>query len=128
MKKGCFIILLVVLTVIISVIIYIFKNHKNDVIGIFKPVIISSVESELSKKIDSVKNSIYKDSLKSIIADYMILIKKRKDFSMDKAGNYFDQVKFALMDGKIDSIEIKNLKTLMKEDFNTNERPKKNRN
>ena len=125
-KRGCFIGLLLVLTVVITIIVYFFKYHKNEVEGIFKPIALSSLRNDVFEKLDKIKDDQYKDSLKSIVSDYITQIKSRENFDMEKAGDFFKNVKIMLSDGNIDSLEITSLRKLLITNMVEYERSKKN--
>lgn len=124
-RKGCFLGLLVILTVIIAIVIYFFKYHKNEVEGIFKPVVLSSMKNDIFEKLNNVETNKYKDSLKSIISDYIVQIKNKENFKLEKAGNFFENIKITLNDGIIDSLEIINIRNLLIKDMVEYERSKK---
>jgi hypothetical protein len=129
-KKGCFIVLLVVLTAIIAFLIYFFKYKTNEVSELLKPMIISSFKNEVKEKISNLEPNKYKDSLQAIIGEYLtkIEVRKDKDFSALKADHFFDNIRISLSDGKIDSFEIKNLRNLLIKNLGVYERSEKNRN
>ena len=124
-RKGCFLGLLVILTVIIAIVIYFFKYHKNEVEGIFKPVVLSSMKNDIFEKLNNVETNKYKDSLKSIISDYIVQIKNKENFKLEKAGNFFENIKITLNDEIIDSLEIINIRNLLIKDMVEYERSKK---
>jgi len=126
MKKGCFIIVLVLLTVIVAGVIYFFKYREGDVIEVLKPMIIGSIESEINKKIEEAEKSAYSDSLKAAFNKLINDIKKKSEIDIEKADHIFNNVRFALSDGKIDSLELSQIKNQMKMDLRKDERSKKN--
>jgi hypothetical protein len=125
-RKGCFIGLLIILTVVIAGIIYFFKYHKNEVQGIFKPVVLSSLKNDIFEKLNKIHSNNYKDSLKSIVSDYITQIKNKENFNLENAGHFFDNIKIILSDSVIDSLEIKNIRNLLIKDMVEYERSKKN--
>jgi len=96
MKKGCFIIVLVLLTVIVAGVIYFFKYREGDVIEVLKPMIIGSIESEINKKIEEAEKSAYSDSLKAAFNKLINDIKKKSEIDIEKADHIFNNVRFAV--------------------------------
>jgi|WetSurMetagenome_2_1015567.scaffolds.fasta_scaffold48795_2 hypothetical protein len=129
-KRGCFLTLLISLTIIIAFAIYFFKNNKSELTDLFKPVVISSMKKEFNDKIDKMETNRYKDSLRIIVKDYLSQLKKRKDINFEKlkTSQFVIHLKIILDGEKIDSSEIQNLKSLLTRDFLKNERSEKNRN
>ncbi len=126
MKKGCFIALLIILTVLIAGTIYFVKNHGNDVVQIFKPMILGTIKNEITEKIDKAEKSVYSDSLKSMFNNFISELRNRKEADLNKADDFFNGIRFALSDGKLDSLEISSLTKQMKINLDEHERSKKN--
>jgi hypothetical protein len=126
MKKGCFIIVLVLITVVIAAVIYFFKYREGDIVEVLKPMIVSSVEDEINKKISEAKKNAYSDSLKTAFDKLILKVKKESEIDIEKADLIFNSIRFALSDKKIDSLELSSILNQMKMDLRKDERPKKN--
>jgi hypothetical protein len=128
MKKGCFFTSLIILTILISVIIYIFKYHSPYVVNIFKPVIISSMRSDFDRRMKKIEKSSLNDSLKYIVNEYCDQLETAKQIEVSDAQFFFDSVRDIMHDGAIDSSEIKDMTFLLNKNRNQNERSAKNGN
>jgi hypothetical protein len=121
MKKGCFIQLIIVLTIATAAVLYIVNNKFDDLI--FNPSK-SLIVSQITKDLNYVKDSPEKDSLRVLITDYINNLKSVKMLSKEPIGQFADSLKIALRDSAIDKNEYKNLSKILKSKFYY-ERPKK---
>lgn len=125
MKKGCFLSAIIILTIVISVGLYLYRKFGNEISDYGKEKILQVSINEMYEEIDKLEKSIYQDSLKVLLKQQLT---KYKDVNfenaMNKYGDFVDQMKFFIHDGKIDSIEFTALKNMTIK----NERPEKNRN
>lgn len=131
MKKGCFLTGLFLLTIILSVVFYMIKNHPSTMIstaiGIAKPVIINSGNKELNEKISKLRLGSNQDTIKAIVNRYFDFLKDSDSLDMDLTGDFMDSIKDAIRDSNVDSSEITNLTTLLNKHIAFyNERSKKN--
>lgn len=127
MKKGCFIIVFVILTVIIGAGIYMYKNHKEDVLALFKPMILDSISDEFNEAIEKKNISANKDSLKNVVNEFLETARNTSKFRLEQIERFSTQLYLAINDGVVDSTEITQLKNLFEEE-KENERSEKNRN
>ncbi|MBX3008229.1 MAG: hypothetical protein KF816_09405 [Melioribacteraceae bacterium] len=125
MKKGCFLTVIFVGTLIIGLIIYIVKSEPSVLKNFAKEKITEYAYKEFDSKFNNLKYSVYNDSLKQYFhqkVDSLMHSKRSfKDAMQDlehfikRADVYFDR-------GLIDSIDYQNFKEYIR-DY---ERPKKN--
>ncbi len=125
MKKGCFLKVIIILTIFIAAVLYIFENHFDDFI--LKPgenIIKDIVFSNINKEMDHVKNTPEKDSLKVLINN-IVHQKLQKEHKLDSKAleNLIDSVETALNDSVISAVELDKLKLIFKKEIN--ERSKK---
>ena len=125
MKKGCFLKIIIVLTILIAGVLYIFENHFDDFI--LKPgenIIKDLVFSDINKKMEFVRNTPEKDSLRILINQF-VSDKLHKEHKLDggEIEKLIDSVSSVLNDSTISIDELDNLKSLFKKD--ENERSKK---
>ena len=115
MKKGCFVKTIIFLTIITAVLLYMI-NYKFDniILNPSKQIIINRISQELS----IVKESPEKDSLKLLIRNYIMRVKKVKSFSGREIGHFVDSLKIALADSVIDRHEYKNLYMILNRKVN----------
>ena len=126
MKKGCFLKIIIILTILIAAILYVVENHFDDFIR--KPgekIIKDLVFKDVNREMEYVKNSPEKDSLKVMINSFIYnKIHKEHSLNTGEIEDIVDSVKEVLKDSAISPAELENLKLIfMKE---VNERPKKN--
>lgn len=120
MKKGCFLKVIIIITIFIAAVLYILENHFDDFIRkpgeqIIKDLVFKDVNSEM----EFVKNSPEKDSLKALINSFMF-DKLHKDHSINSGEikDLIDSVKSVLKDSVISPVEIGNLKLIFKKEIN----------
>ena len=122
MKKGCFIKLIMVLTVLTAAVLYIVYNKFNDFfLNPGKHLIVSSLNSEISR----IHNSPEKDSLKAMIKDYVNGIEDIKNISHKSVEDFADSLNSVLKDSVISPAELKHLRAILKQ-ADENERSAKN--
>lgn len=123
MKKGCFLSVIILLTIIIGSIIYIIRKYGDRIEDYGKEKIMEITIKKMNEKFDKLKSTKYRDSLKIFLSNKAENLKKLK---FEDAFNNFqviiDQTKIYIDDGIIDSTEFSSLKKLAIE----NERSKKN--
>ncbi len=125
MKKGCFLTSIIILTIVVAVGFYLYKKYWKEIADYGKEKILQVSVNEINEEIDKLEKSIYQDSLKILLGQQ---VTKYKDVNfedtMNRYGDFIDQTKFFIHDGKIDSIEFTALKNMTSQ----NERSEKNRN
>ena len=121
MKKGCFIQIIVVLTIVTAAVLYIVNNKFDEII--FNPSK-NIIVHQITKDLNYVKESPEKDSLRSLITSYIKNLKSIKNISKDPIEKFVDSLKVALQDSIIDKREYKNLSKILKSKI-YHERPKK---
>jgi len=115
MKKGCFIKIIVVLTIFIAAVMYIIQNHFDDwvmnpVKEFFSEAFVSGVDDELN----FIEESPEKDSLRVLLKDY--LQKKfvnTKELSNKDIDWLIDSVKVVVRDSFITQKDLDKLKNLI---------------
>ena len=126
MKKGCFIKVIVVLTILVAAVLYIIQNHLDDwVIGpakeFFSELFVSGVDDELKFIVESRE----KDSLRVLLKNYLQdKFTSTKELS-DKDINWLiDSVKVVVIDSIITENDLNKIKKLIEQ--KGYERPEKN--
>jgi hypothetical protein len=116
MKKGCFLKIIIALTILVAAILYIVENKFDDLI--LKPgvnVIKNVVNDNLDQELIRVKNTPEKDSLKVIINDFLDNgVKKIHKVSDKMVEEMVDSIKYAVSDSVINKSELKNIKKMLK--------------
>ncbi|MHB8580184.1 MAG: hypothetical protein ACYDA4_10035 [Ignavibacteriaceae bacterium] len=116
MKKGCFVKLIIALTIITAVIAYLIRYKFNEIILIPGRYFITK---SLDENLGRIKESPEKDSLKILIKDYVSGIKKVDKFSGNSIGEFEDSIKIILTnDSVITNDELNDIKELIKRNMN----------
>ncbi len=104
MKKGCFLKSIIILTILLAVVLYLFEHHFDDLVikpgkGILKDIALS----EITKKFDKVKKSPEKDSLEVLINDFVESKINKIDFEKDNKQNGDKNIKININDDELDN-------------------------
>jgi hypothetical protein len=125
MKKGCFISSVIVFTIVVTIVVYFYKNNKSFFTDLARDKLISKTMNELTVIIDTTIKSNYNDSLKILLKEYKAKRKISKfDEAMEDLTEFVKNVKSTIRSKKIDTLKYVELKKFIKD----NERSKKNRN
>lgn len=123
MKKGCFLTVIVLFTVIVGVVFYIVKYKGNFLKEYSKNKVLDVAVGEFDKKMNEVKTSVYKDSMKIAVHNFFADTKKYQfDTAMKKVQDVMDESKYLYRDGIVDSSDFSQLKKILAR----YERPTKN--
>lgn len=115
MKKGCFLTGITLFTIIIAVGLFLYRKYWPEIKEAGKEKIMSVALNEMYDKINSLEKSAYQDSLKLLLRKNVIQLKQNKyDDGMNKFGEFMEQTRFFINDGKIDSLEFTALKNMVK--------------
>ena len=116
MKKGCFIKSIIILTVLVAAILYIIQNHLDDLVKPGKKIIKDLVMSDIEDDFAYVKSGPEKDSLKSILENYLSEKIENADKITDKDFDWLAVYLGKLAeDSVIDEPELEKFKELIKE-------------
>jgi|YelNatPaOPRAMG01_1025707.scaffolds.fasta_scaffold00174_34 hypothetical protein len=110
MKKGCFVKIIVLLTILTAVVLYLINNKfDNLVFNPGKKILINQINRDL----EFVKDSPQKDSLKLLINNYIMEIKNINSVYGKQINLFADSLKVALKDSIIDEREYKKLSVML---------------
>lgn len=125
-KRGCFLKIIIALTIVVAVILYIVQNHLDDVvINPAKRVISSFITNEAFKHFTYIKNTPEKDSLKVLLNDYLKdKITKTKSLNTEDLDWLIDSIKVVVTDSLITKNDLTKIKELI--NIKDYEKPKKN--
>jgi hypothetical protein len=112
MKKGCFLQLIIILTIITAAVVYIIQNHLDDlVIKPGKKMISGFILNEFDDKFEFVKPSPEKDSLKVMMNNIILSkIDRDKEISSDDFREFFNSINHVFADSVIDQAELNEIK------------------
>lgn len=125
MKKGCFIQSIVIITILVAAAIYIIQYKLDDwLVKPGKKLILSEVSKNWGKETAYIKESLEKDSLKSLMKYYLENIKMMEDVVNLEPDIFLSEFELVIEDSLITDNEISNLTLLMKKE--QYEKPKSN--
>lgn len=107
MKKGCFITVIVVLTIILIGIFYLVKYKGEELLDFGKNKLVEYAEMQIVSDIDDLEQNEYVDSLKIVVSEYF----KKIDTldvkeELERLEEFSDDIEVILIDSKIDSAEF----------------------
>lgn len=114
MKKGCFIKIIIILTILTAAIVYIIQNHFDELIlrpG--KKALAEMYISEFNTKASFIAESPEKDSVRNIVRDLVLnQIEKEKNLSNESLKSFFDSISHTLKDSIITFSELEEIKKI----------------
>ena len=117
MKKGCFIQSVVIVTILIAVAVYIIKYKLDDwLVKPGKELILTELSNNWEKETAYIKESVEKDSLKSLMKYYLENIKTMKEVVNLEQDIFVSEFEVAIEDSLITDKEISKLTLLMKKE------------
>jgi hypothetical protein len=127
MKKGCFIKVVVILTILVASALYIIENKFDEFIG--KPgkkYLTDLIKIGINEDIDKIRESDEKDSLDKMIKNYIDEIKNSNTitFSSDDGEEFINMIKDAAEDSILTTNELKDISKILEQ--MKNERLQKN--
>lgn len=117
MRKGCFLTLVITITVAIGSLIFIYRQYGSVIKNYAKEKIFEIGVNDLKKDFDNLQRNNYDDSLRVFFFNRIENLKK-KDFeeSMKNFEKIAERTKMFIEDGVIDSLEFDILKKMIDED------------
>ncbi|HSL88625.1 MAG TPA: hypothetical protein VK870_04950 [Ignavibacteriaceae bacterium] len=113
MKKGCFLKTIAILTIFVATIAYIIQNKLDDwIIEPGKKILLPRIEKGFTQELDFVTESVEKDSLFSIINNYLENIDFKKHDSA--SSEFWIEIKKIISDSVVNKIEIEKLQQLIR--------------
>lgn len=107
MRKGCFISVIVFLTLVLIAVFYLVKFHGEDLLNVGKEKMIELTQNKVLSDIESIEQNEYADSLKIVLSKYFDNMKELEvDDGLNKIEEFTDNIDVILMDSRIDSIEF----------------------
>ncbi|HLG32007.1 MAG TPA: hypothetical protein VI362_03130 [Ignavibacteriaceae bacterium] len=125
MKKGCFLKTVIIITIIIASILYIFQHKFDEIfVGTGKKFVLSVFEDKWTTELKYIQENPEKDSLKSLIKIYIADIKSADEISNEETKSFFQLLENSFKDSLIDKSELSEITKLIKSI--NHERSKKN--
>ena len=107
MKKGCFLTVIISLTIVVLGIFYLVKFHGEDLLEMGKEQLVQMAQDEILTNISELENNEYSDSLKIVIENYFKDIKSLDiETELKRIEEFSDDIEVILLDSNIDSAEF----------------------
>lgn len=107
MKKGCFITVIVILTVISLAVFYFVRHNGEELLNFGKDQLVEFAQSNIINDIDDLEQNKYVDSLKYVVTNYFNNIDTLDiEEELERIEVFSDDIEVILMDSKIDSAEF----------------------
>jgi hypothetical protein len=126
LKKGCFVKIIIVLTILVAAVLYIAQNYMDElIINPGKRIIKNVATNEFNKKLENVKQTPEKDSLIILFNDFIEKkfekIKKininNGNYKEEDIDNFFGSINKYLRDSIISETDLLKIKNIMEEDL-----------
>jgi hypothetical protein len=115
MKKGCFLKLIFIITILVASVLYIFEKKFNDVfLNPGKNLLTELIEDNWESGLSYITGSAEKDSLKSLLYFYMEGIKSVNEVSEDKHKELFNFLEVTFKDSLITKQELLEISKIVK--------------
>jgi uncharacterized membrane protein len=107
MKKGCFLTVIITLTIIVLGIFYLVKFHGEDLLEMGKEQLVEIAQDRIFSNLDELGSSQYSDSLKIVVNNYFKDINSLDiEDELKRIEEFSDDIEVILLDSKIDSAEF----------------------
>jgi len=107
LKKGCFISVILILTIIVAGIFYYVKYYGDELLEVGKEKLVELAEYKIQEDIENLEYNMYVDSLKIVVGDYFNNVKELDiETELKRIEEFSDDFEVILMDSKIDSAEF----------------------
>lgn len=107
MKKGCFLTVIISLTILLIGIFYLVRYHGEELIEFGKEQLIQITQNNIISKIEDLEKNEFTDSLNIVVKQYFKDIKKldiKKE--LERIEEFSDNIEVIFMDSRIDSAEF----------------------
>ncbi len=115
MKKGCFLKFIIIFTIVLAAILYLVQNKLDELfLEPGKEFVFSAIEDSWNTELGYVKDTIEKDSLKSLLRFYISGIKSTEYLSDDRTGALINYLEQTFEDSLVDVEELSHINKLIK--------------
>ncbi|MBK7106706.1 MAG: hypothetical protein IPH62_15640 [Ignavibacteriae bacterium] len=115
MKKGCFLTVIISLTIFVGVVFYIIKYHGDDLIDFGKDKVIEFAQSKINSDLENLENKQYVDSLKIVMNKFFKDFENKEiETKINKLEDFSHNFEVIVKDSKIDSVEFAFVKQILK--------------
>lgn len=115
MKKGCFLKLVVIITILVASVLYIIQNKFDDIfLNPGKKLITELIEDKWETELVYITDTVEKDSLKMLLQFYVKGINTVDEISEDKLEELFELLEITFNDSLITKKELSKLTKIVK--------------
>ena len=115
MKKGCFIKLVFIVTILVAAVLYIIQNKFEDIfLNPGKKIITSLIEDNWETELGYITDNVEKDSLKILLSFYIEGMETIKEISEDKHEKLFELLQITFTDSLVTEEELLELTKIVK--------------
>jgi hypothetical protein len=114
MKKGCFIKIIIILTILTAAVIYIIKNYyKELILEPGKKALTGIFVDKFNDEFAFINESPGKDSLRSIIGDMLVTrMENEKEISDEGLKHFFESISYTFEDSEITLSEVEEIRKI----------------
>ena len=115
MKKGCFLKFIIIFTIVLASILYLVQNKFDELfLEPGKELILSVIEENWNTELGYVKDSLEKDSLKTLLHFYISGIQSTEYLSDERTEAVINYLEETFKDSLIDIEELSHINKLIK--------------
>jgi len=114
MKKGCFLTVVVALTIILIAVFYFVRFYGEDLLDVGKEKLVEFAQDKITDDINSLQDNEYVDSLRNVVGEYFSEIENLDvKNELERIEEFTDNFEVILMDSRIDSAEFDFIKKIL---------------
>jgi hypothetical protein len=114
LKKGCFLKFIIIFTITLAVTVYLVQNKFEEIfLNPGKELLINALEQGWEDNIDKLKESSAKDSLKTLLENYITKMKSTEDLSSDQTKEIIKSLEKTFKDNNVDPEELNRVRELI---------------
>jgi hypothetical protein len=113
-KKGCFIKLIIILTILVAGALYVVQNKFDDfILKPGKKFLMPVIKSDINKNLQQINPSPERDSLIVLLNNYFVSLKENKNINSEHIKEIVEAIQSAFKDKKIDKNELSEISKLI---------------
>jgi hypothetical protein len=118
LKKGCFLKFIIIFTIILGISVYLVQNKFEEIfINPGKELLLNALEQGWEENLNYLKESPAKDSLKSLLENYISKMKLTKDISSEQTKEIIDHLETTFKDSLVDTEELTRVRELIEKEL-----------
>lgn len=118
MKKGCFLKFIIIFTIILAVSLYIVQNKFEEIfLDPGKKLLLRTLENSWENNLNYVKDSAAKESLKSLLENYISEMKSTQNLSSDRTKKIIEYLEIVFIDSLVNKTELASIRKLIEDEL-----------